>query len=378
MLIKDNLLFMDENTQATFAESNNFDPGLQVRYIIIHYTAGSSASAAIKTLRDDQAPNRVSAHQVVSRTGEITQLVPFDRVAWHAGVSYWENERDINHISIGIELDNEGWYRQIDGIWVSSFGTTAQEEDLEIMTHPKHENPLGWRKFPPVQWLTALEICRALRVAFPNIEDVLGHEDIHQEKVDPGPAFRLDQFRAVLFADQSLPEGEVITQAAKVQEYKTIRESPEAPIYVNECDKDGVIVRYGPPPVLPDRHPASPLPEETRVKVDRTQPDKESGIKWSLVEVKSKLPGFKKVAGWVNADLVKGGNRIKSPAVLYINNGSIPKRETPLHPAKSLPAGTHVRRLETRKGWVLVCTLSKIISHGYVYAWLRESDIVKV
>ena len=165
MLVKDNRLFLDENTPVAFAESPNSDPGLQVRYIIMHYTAGSSAQAAINTLRDDEATNRVSAHLVISRTGEVTQLVPFDRVAWHAGVSYWENERDINSVSIGIEMDNEGYYHQVDGVWVSTFGTPASEEDLEQLTHPKQEAPLGWRKFPPIQRQTALEICRVLRIA---------------------------------------------------------------------------------------------------------------------------------------------------------------------------------------------------------------------
>ena len=372
MLVKDNRLFLDENTPVAFAESPNSDPGLQVRYIIMHYTAGSSAQAAINTLRDDEATNRVSAHLVISRTGEVTQLVPFDRVAWHAGVSYWENERDINSVSIGIEMDNEGYYRQVDGVWVSTFGTPASEEDLEQLTHPKQEAPLGWRKFPPIQRQTALEICRALRIAFPGIQEVLGHEDVHQDKVDPGPAFRLDEFRAALFPERIPAQGEVAGLPAKVREHRTLGITP---IYLNECrDNNDVIVRYGPPPVLPERHPASPLAEKTRVKVVRNQKDQESGVRWSLVEVKSKIPGFSQVSGWVMADEIKG-NKIKAPATLYVDTGSIPKRETPRHPAGSLLAGTNVHRLETRQGWALVRTLDKIIAHGYVYAWLRESDI---
>ena len=372
MLVKDNRLFLDENTPVAFAESPNSDPGLQVRYIIMHYTAGSSAQAAINTLRDDEATNRVSAHLVISRTGEVTQLVPFDRVAWHAGVSYWENERDINSVSIGIEMDNEGYYRQVDGVWVSTFGTPASEEDLEQLTHPKQEAPLGWRKFPPIQRQTALEICRALRIAFPGIQEVLGHEDVHQDKVDPGPAFRLDEFRAALFPERIPAQGEVAGLPAKVREHRTLGITP---IYLNECrDNNEVIVRYGPLPVLPERHPASPLAEKTRVKVVRNQKDQESGVRWSLVEVKSKIPGFSQVSGWVMADEIKG-NKIKASATLYVDTGSIPKRETPPHKARSLPPGTRLRRLETRQGWALVQTLDKIIAHGYVYAWLRESDI---
>jgi len=373
MLVKDNLLFLAENTQSAFKESKNNDPDLELRYIIMHYTAGSSAAAAIEKLCDDQVTNRVSAHLVISRTGEITQLVPFDRIAWHAGVSYWENERAINRISIGIELDNEGWYRQENGIWLSSFDTPADEADLDVLTHPKLAASLGWRKFPPVQWQAALEVCQALRAAYPQIEGVLGHEDIHQDKTDPGPSFRLDQFRAALFADPTQPTGETQALAAKVKKFRT---DGVTTIYQNECrDEKEVIVRYGPPPVLPPRHPASPLPDKTRVKVVRTQPQVASGVKWSLVEVRGNLPGFNQVKGWVKADLVKEG-KVKGSAELYIDTGSPPKRETPQHPAKSLPAGIPLRRLETRPGWVFVCTLDKITSHGYVYAWLRESDIV--
>jgi hypothetical protein len=126
--------------------------------------------------------------------------------------------------------------------------------------------------------------------------------------------------------------------------------------------------------VLPERHAASPLPEKTRVKITRSQIDQKDGTKWSLVEVKSILPGFNNVTGWVKDEFIKA-NRIKSPAVLYVDTGWIPKHETPCHKAELLPAGIRMRRLETRQDWVLVCTLDKIITHGYVYAWLRKNDI---
>lgn len=65
-----------------------------------------SADAAIARLCDPQA--EVSAHYLIDRKGHITQMVPEDLRAWHAGAGTWCGEDDINSRSIGIELDNRG------------------------------------------------------------------------------------------------------------------------------------------------------------------------------------------------------------------------------------------------------------------------------
>jgi len=48
---------------------------------------------------------KVSAHVYIKRTGEIIQFVPFDKRAWHAGESSYENVSNCNDYSIGIELE---------------------------------------------------------------------------------------------------------------------------------------------------------------------------------------------------------------------------------------------------------------------------------
>lgn len=48
---------------------------------------------------------RVSAHLFIDRRGRLTQFVPFDRRAWHAGLSSWRGRPGCNHYSIGIELE---------------------------------------------------------------------------------------------------------------------------------------------------------------------------------------------------------------------------------------------------------------------------------
>ena len=54
---------------------------------------------------EDLAGVRVSAHLFIDRRGAITQFVPFDRRAWHAGVSSYRGREGCNDYSIGIELE---------------------------------------------------------------------------------------------------------------------------------------------------------------------------------------------------------------------------------------------------------------------------------
>jgi AmpD protein len=48
---------------------------------------------------------KVSAHLLIKRAGDIIQYVPFDKRAWHAGVSNYEGRERCNDFSIGIELE---------------------------------------------------------------------------------------------------------------------------------------------------------------------------------------------------------------------------------------------------------------------------------
>lgn len=77
-----------------------------VSLIVLHYTGMESGKAALDRMRDPDA--KVSAHYMVEEDGRIFRLVDEDRRAWHAGVSEWAGETDINSISIGIEMVNGG------------------------------------------------------------------------------------------------------------------------------------------------------------------------------------------------------------------------------------------------------------------------------
>lgn len=89
--------------------SPNFGPRPEGRapdILLLHYTDMPSAEAAIGWLADPRS--QVSCHYVVAEDGAITQMVAEADRAWHAGVSSWRGDKDINSRSIGIEIANLG------------------------------------------------------------------------------------------------------------------------------------------------------------------------------------------------------------------------------------------------------------------------------
>jgi N-acetylmuramoyl-L-alanine amidase len=126
--------------------------------LVLHYTGMPTSAAAIALLRNPAA--EVSAHYVVEETGRIVQLVPEARRAWHAGVSCWRGERDINSASVGIEICNAG-----------------------------HEG--GLPDFPDPQIAATIALCRDVMSRHGvRPERVLAHSDIAPgRKIDPGENF---------------------------------------------------------------------------------------------------------------------------------------------------------------------------------------------
>jgi N-acetylmuramoyl-L-alanine amidase len=74
--------------------------------ILLHYTGMADPEAALELLR--ARGSDVSTHYFVFEDGRIIQMVPESRRAWHAGVSSWAGDTDINSCSIGIEIANPG------------------------------------------------------------------------------------------------------------------------------------------------------------------------------------------------------------------------------------------------------------------------------
>ena len=75
-------------------------------YVIIHHTAQHSTEQTLKTFTLPKT--QVSAHYVIGRDGQTFHMLNDYLRTWHGGVARWGNVTDINSVSIGIELDNDG------------------------------------------------------------------------------------------------------------------------------------------------------------------------------------------------------------------------------------------------------------------------------
>jgi N-acetylmuramoyl-L-alanine amidase len=165
-----------EHQGSRLASAWDPSPNFGVRrpnFVILHHTGDDSASESISTLTDPRL--QVSAHYLIEKNGRIVQLVDERLRAWHAGVASWGSVDDLNSVSIGIELDNNG----------------AQP-------------------YPEPQIAALLELLADLheRYKIPR-QNVLGHADVApRRKVDPGRLFpwrRLAQAGFGLWCDPPYP-----------------------------------------------------------------------------------------------------------------------------------------------------------------------------
>jgi N-acetylmuramoyl-L-alanine amidase len=85
---------------------NHDERGAAIDMLVLHYTGMETGEAALARLTDPAA--KVSAHYTIDRDGRVYRHVPEEQRAWHAGVSYWAGERNVNARSIGIEIVNPG------------------------------------------------------------------------------------------------------------------------------------------------------------------------------------------------------------------------------------------------------------------------------
>ncbi|MGV8839104.1 MAG: N-acetylmuramoyl-L-alanine amidase [Bauldia sp.] len=198
--VRNHRLF-DDDDPVDFVATPNMGGTVTPRFLIMHYTAGTTAAGAISWLSDERAS--ASAHLVIDRDGSVTQMVPFSRIAWHAGRSTWVGLTGLNAYSIGIELVNAGKLSQNGaGQWVNWAGNVIPPAEVAVMTHKNETSPAGWHLFTQRQIDVAVEIGVVLRGRYA-FEDVIGHDDVAPgRKVDPGPAFPMVSFESRVMGRQ--------------------------------------------------------------------------------------------------------------------------------------------------------------------------------
>ena len=193
--------------------------------LIIHFTGGSSADSSVAWLCNPQA--KASAHVVVARDGSITQLVPFDIVAWHAGESSYGGRSGFNRYSIGIEIDNPGRLARTEsGSYIASFGRSYPPEQVISAVHRNERSPSFWLTYPEPQIAAVFDLSAALCAAY-GVKQILGHEEIAPgRKIDPGPAFPLDRLRQQLIDRGRDAEGPAVPIAALAKPVAAVPPSP--------------------------------------------------------------------------------------------------------------------------------------------------------
>lgn len=129
-----------------------------INTLVIHYTGMRNLEEALARMQDPIW--KVSAHWCIGEDGTIYQLVPEKMRAWHAGVSWWRGQKNLNDNSIGIEIVNPG-----------------------------HE--FGYRPFRLPQMNSLINLCKEICRRNPiNPRNVVAHSDIAPgRKMDPGELF---------------------------------------------------------------------------------------------------------------------------------------------------------------------------------------------
>lgn len=153
--VPDSSIVSDVIPSPNFGERNK---GRTPDMIVLHYTGMPDVEGALARLC--QAGTEVSAHYVVLEDGRVVQCVQESKRAWHAGLSFWAGEEDINSCSIGIEIVNRG-------------------------------HDWGYPDFPLRQVAAVIALCRGIIIRR-NVAPhrILAHSDVAPErKQDPGEKF---------------------------------------------------------------------------------------------------------------------------------------------------------------------------------------------
>lgn len=160
---------------------NDFPDDAELSLIVIHcislppgeFSGDYISQLFCNRLDPDQHPyfasiadNPVSAHSLIRRNGEIIQYVPFNKRAWHAGRSSYQNRQRCNDFSLGIELEGTE--------------TIAYEA---------------------IQYQQLAQLIDTLIAHYPSLskQHITGHSHIAPDrKTDPGDSFDWCKFKALI------------------------------------------------------------------------------------------------------------------------------------------------------------------------------------
>ncbi len=217
---------LNENTFVSDLDGNEFQVDVKpscnfsrrlndtdIRGVVIHYTNGSSQSAY--SWWQNQYPG-TSAHYIINRDGSIIQSIPEIYAAYHIGC-YWSDDLcgncpdrlcsnkgyfyDPEETTIAIELENAGPVFPDAGWYADIFHNPIPRDSVIFVydgSDPLYHASIYYEAFSEKQLEVLEKLLSNLESRYGDLI-ILGHSDIQQVSVDPGPAFPRTKF----FTDRS-------------------------------------------------------------------------------------------------------------------------------------------------------------------------------
>lgn len=178
------LLSLNQCYTGRYVHIDSVNQNSRIDYVVLHGTSENfSESLRLLTEATDYP---VSSHYLIPELDDPTyrnsklriySLVPEQRRAWHAGVSYWAGETGLNDRSIGIELVNE-----------FKCENTEKPINLALPEDVRCQFPT----YSDAQIKLLVELLHDILDRHPELDpiDIVAHSDVAiMRKSDPGPLF---------------------------------------------------------------------------------------------------------------------------------------------------------------------------------------------
>ncbi|HBS99177.1 MAG TPA: N-acetylmuramoyl-L-alanine amidase [Citreicella sp.] len=254
----------------TFQEAHYIGDVITPEIVVLHDTAGRLEKGNSAAYLASANSGKVSVQFVLERDGTVTQLVPTNRRANHAGQSSYHGRTGCNGFSIGIEIVNPGKMTTVGelGRWLRNGSYSADkgrawwgqifeaggEFDIEYVDTPQHGAGV-WMAYTVEQIDALAALLSALFRDIPTLKDITTHWYVSPgRKIDTNPLFPLEHIRALVLgrddpADAAAEEGsslpainDMMVQIKAAGDTLNMRRWPSFNPNVIAAIPDGVVV----------------------------------------------------------------------------------------------------------------------------------------
>lgn len=184
--------------KTSFVSPNYKDRSEKIDTVVIHSTHISKYDSLERLCNKESG---VSCHYLLDLEGKIYQLVPEEKIAWHAGVSSWVGREALNKYSIGIEIvdtDNHGnkleyfSQPQMDSV-IYLLKNIIQRYSIDPHNIVAHSDIAADRKDDPGEHFSWSQLAMHGIGIYPKLSDQFAHEGFFVQFGDEGDSVTLVQ-----------------------------------------------------------------------------------------------------------------------------------------------------------------------------------------